>query len=50
MINRLSHVEVAVTDLGRARDFYCDTLGFVAFAQTEDALWLRAPRSSTSGR
>jgi catechol 2,3-dioxygenase len=44
MINRLSHVEVAVTDLGRTRDFYCDTLGFIAFAQTDDALWLRAPQ------
>ena len=44
MINRLSHVEVAVTDLGRARDFYCDTLGFIAFAQSDDALWLRAPQ------
>src|ERR1700677_3658654 len=44
MINRLSHVEVAVTDLARARDFYCDTLGFIAFAQSDDALWLRAPQ------
>jgi catechol 2,3-dioxygenase len=44
MINRLSHVEVAVTDLARARDFYCDTLGFIAFTQSDDALWLRAPQ------
>jgi catechol 2,3-dioxygenase len=43
MINRLSHVEVAVTDLQRARAFYCDVLGFIAFAESSDALWLRAP-------
>src|ERR1700744_664650 len=44
MINRLGHVEVAVPDLGSARDFYCDTLGFDVFAQSEHALWLRAPQ------
>jgi catechol 2,3-dioxygenase len=43
MINRLSHVEVAVTDLGRAREFYCDVLGFEVFTETPEALWLRAP-------
>ncbi|HTU30833.1 MAG TPA: VOC family protein [Solirubrobacteraceae bacterium] len=43
MINRLSHVEVAVTDLGRAREFYCDVLGFEVFTESADALWLRAP-------
>jgi catechol 2,3-dioxygenase len=43
MINRLSHVEVAVTDLQRARAFYCDVLGFIAFVESNDALWLRAP-------
>ena len=43
MINRLSHVEVAVTDLARSRAFYCDILGFVAFAETSDVVWLRTP-------
>src|SRR3984957_21023546 len=43
MINRLSHVEMAVTDLQRSLAFYCDVLGFVAFAESSDALWLRAP-------
>jgi catechol 2,3-dioxygenase len=43
MINRLSHVEVAVTDLTRAREFYCDVLGFEVFDQSPEALWLRAP-------
>ena len=42
MINRLSHVEVAVSDLQRAREFYCDLLGFVPFAESAEALWLRA--------
>jgi catechol 2,3-dioxygenase len=43
MINRLSHVEVAVTDLGRAREFYRDVLGFEVFTETAESLWLRAP-------
>ena len=43
MINRLSHAEIAVTDLQRSREFYCDVLGFVAFAESSQALWLRAP-------
>ena len=43
MINRLSHVEIAVTDLERSRDFYCDILGFVAFTESDGAVWLRAP-------
>lgn len=43
MINRLSHVELAVTDLGRARAFYCDVLGLVPYVETPGALWLRAP-------
>jgi catechol 2,3-dioxygenase len=43
MINRLSHVEVAVTDLHAARDFYCEALGFLAYADSAQALWLRAP-------
>jgi catechol 2,3-dioxygenase len=43
MINRLSHVELAVTDLERSRAFYCDILGFVAFAESDGAVWLRAP-------
>jgi catechol 2,3-dioxygenase len=43
MINRLSHVEIAVTDLERSRAFYCDILGFVTFAESDGAVWLRAP-------
>jgi catechol 2,3-dioxygenase len=43
MINRLSHVEIAVTDLGRSKDFYCGVLGLVASAESESAIWLRAP-------
>jgi catechol 2,3-dioxygenase len=43
MINRLSRVEVAVTDLGRAREFYCGVLGFEVFTESPEVLWLRAP-------
>lgn len=43
MINRLSHVEMAVTDLERASTFYCDLLGLIVFDEGSDALWLRAP-------
>jgi catechol 2,3-dioxygenase len=43
MINRLSHVEVAVSDLPRARQFYCDALGLVPYAERPEAIWLRAP-------
>jgi catechol 2,3-dioxygenase len=43
MINRLSHVELAVTDLGAARDFYGGALGFHTHAETSRSLWLRAP-------
>jgi catechol 2,3-dioxygenase len=43
MINRLSHVEIAVTDLLRARTFYCDALGFLEHAADADSIWLRAP-------
>ena len=43
MINRLSHVEVAVTDLHAAQDFYCEALGFLTYADSAQALWLRAP-------
>ena len=44
MINRLSHVEIAVTDIARSREFYCDILGFLVYAESEDALYLRAPQ------
>ncbi len=43
MINRLSHVEVAVSDLSRAREFYNQALGLLIYAETQDAIWLRAP-------
>ncbi len=43
VINRLSHVELAVTDLDRSRAFYVDVLGLTAYAETDDALYLRAP-------
>ncbi len=43
MINRLSHVELAVTDLDAAREFYCEVLGLHIHAESPDALWLRAP-------
>lgn len=41
-IVRLSHVELAVTDLGRARAFYVDTLGLQVTDAHSDALYLRA--------
>ena len=40
-IIRSSHGEYRVTDLGRARAFYVDTLGFVETEQTADTLYLR---------
>ena len=39
---RASHVELAVTDLGRARGFYVDCLGYLISAEEPDALYLRA--------
>ena len=39
---RLSHVELAVTDLARSRAFYVDTLGLQVTEETKDALYLRA--------
>ena len=33
----------AVTDLGRARQFYCDALGFDEYAGDGSCAWLRAP-------
>jgi catechol 2,3-dioxygenase len=39
---RLSHVDYAVTDLGRARAFYVDTLGLQVTDEAPDTLWLRA--------
>jgi 3,4-dihydroxyphenylacetate 2,3-dioxygenase len=43
MINRLSHVEVAVSDLSGAREFYRDALGLTVYEQSAEAVWLRAP-------
>ena len=43
MINRLSHGEIAVTDLGRARAFYCDALGLLEHTGNDEVAWLRAP-------
>lgn len=40
-ILRLGHVEYRVTDLGRARDFYVDVLGFVETEREADRLYLR---------
>lgn len=41
MIHRLSHAEVAVTDLERARHFYVDVLGLIVHDGDDQALWLR---------
>jgi catechol 2,3-dioxygenase len=43
MINRLSHVEVAVSDLSRARQFYVDALGMLVYQESSESVWLRAP-------
>jgi catechol 2,3-dioxygenase len=40
-ILRTSHVEYRVTDLERARHFYCDLVGFVETARDADHLYLR---------
>jgi catechol 2,3-dioxygenase len=40
-IVRAAYAEYVVTDLGRARAFYVDTLGFVVTEETEGALYLR---------
>jgi catechol 2,3-dioxygenase len=40
-IVRASHVELAVRDLGAARAFYVDCLGYLVTAATADALYLR---------
>jgi catechol 2,3-dioxygenase len=40
-IVRASHVELSVRDLGAARAFYVDCLGYLATAATPDALYLR---------
>jgi catechol 2,3-dioxygenase len=39
---RLSHVELAVTDLTKSRAFYVDTLGLQVTDETADTIWLRA--------
>lgn len=40
-IVRLSHVELAVTDLARSRSFYVDTLGFQVTDEGDEAIYLR---------
>lgn len=40
-ILRTSHVEYRVTDLDRARHFYCDLIGFVETARDDHHLYLR---------
>src|SRR5215210_2434422 len=40
-IVRASHVEFGVRDLARARAFYVDCLGYLATAESADALYLR---------
>ena len=41
-IVRLSHVELAVTDLAKSRAFYVDTLGLQVTDESKDAIYLRA--------
>lgn len=41
-IVRLSHVELVVTDLGKSRAFYVDTLGLQVTDETSDTVYLRA--------
>ncbi len=40
-IVRIAHVELVVTDLGAAREFYVDMLGLVPTAEAPDAIYLR---------
>lgn len=41
-IVRLSHIELAVTDLAKSRAFYVDVLGLQVTDETKDAIYLRA--------
>jgi catechol 2,3-dioxygenase len=41
-IVRLHHVEVTVTDLDKARHFYCEGLGFIETESDEQHIYLRA--------
>ncbi|RDL50405.1 hypothetical protein BLJAPNOD_01526 [Ensifer sp. M14] len=41
-IVRLSHVELAVTDLAKSRAFYVDVLGLQVTDETTDTIYLRA--------
>ncbi len=41
-IVRLSHVELAVTDLAASRAFYVDTLGLQVTDEDDETLYLRA--------
>jgi catechol 2,3-dioxygenase len=40
-IVRAAYAELVVTDLGRAREFWVDVLGFVVTAESPGALYLR---------
>ena len=40
-IVRAAHAEIRVTDLGRARAFYVDVLGFVETERDGERLYLR---------
>jgi catechol 2,3-dioxygenase len=42
VILRLGHVELAVTDLQAAKDFYVEILGFIEYLQADGSLFLRA--------
>lgn len=41
-IVRLHHVEITVTDLERARHFYCEGLGFIETESDDEHIYLRA--------
>jgi len=41
-IIRLHHAEVTVTDLDKARHFYCEGLGFIETESDENSIYLRA--------
>ncbi|NHT16099.1 3,4-dihydroxyphenylacetate 2,3-dioxygenase [Cellulomonas sp. IC4_254] len=45
-LTRASHVSLAVTDLGRSRDFYRDVIGLVVTEESEDAVYLRGLEES----
>ncbi|WP_419702904.1 3,4-dihydroxyphenylacetate 2,3-dioxygenase [Promicromonospora sp. NFX87] len=45
-VTRASHVSLAVTDLGKSRDFYRDTIGLVVTEETDDVVYLRGLEES----